>query len=59
MTAAAGEDDVLGDNVGVDGVGASGKGDEQHEYEYVNEAGSWTGRFPGEAVHMDLVVLNI
>jgi len=55
VTAAAGEDDALGDNVGVDGVGASRKGD---EYEYVNEAGSWTGRFHGEAVYMDLVVLH-
>ena len=53
MTAAAGEDDALGVNVGVDGVGASRKGDE-----YVNEAGSSTGRFHGEAVYMDLVVLH-
>ena len=58
MTTAAGEDDVLGDSVGVDSVGASGKGDEGNEYEYVNELGSWTGRVPGEAVYMDLVVLN-
>ena len=39
-----------------DGVGASGKGDKGHEYEYVNEAGSWTGRGSGETVASGLSI---
>lgn len=47
---------ACGGDVCGDGVGASGKGDKGHEYEYVNEAGSWTGRGSGETVASGLSI---
>ena len=45
---------ACGGDVDRDGVGASGKGVKGHEYEYVNEAGSWTGRGSDETLALGL-----
>ena len=45
-----------GEDVGGDGVGASGKGNKGRECEDGNEAGSWTGGGSCEAVDPDFAI---
>lgn len=44
----------MGVTTGVNEEGSSESGGERHGYEYVNEAGSWTGRSAGETVDLGL-----